>query len=194
MTSLKLKYVPLVQKPECCAVTCFQMILFRNGFGLFDQERLAKYFGVKINKKHENMFSIKLDVLSNYNYDEGISTLDSVNKVNEFFLKNNINLIAEAKKISEIDDLKKFIESNIVLGNDLWVEYKGHNIHKYDQMEGKYLHDSLIESIDDNDNEIVIIDPSPDHKPRIKIKIKSLFDSLSTKFGKETGFLIISKK
>lgn len=194
MASLKPKYVPLVQKPECCAVTCFQMLLFRNGLGLFDQENLAKFFGVKVNKKHHNMFNVKLEILSDYNYDEGISTLDSVNKVNAFFRKNKINLAAEAKRITEVEDLKMFIKSNIVLNNDLWVEYKGHYIHKSDQMKGKYLHDGLIETIDTKNNEVVIIDPSPDHKPRIKIRLKSLFDSLSTKFGKETGFVIISKK
>lgn len=194
MVSLNLKYIPLVQKPECCAVTCFQMILYRNGFGLFDQEQLAKFFIVKVSKKHQKMFNVKLKALGKYNFDEGISTLDSLKKVNEFFRKKKIKLKARRKKLSEIKDLKQFILTNLSTRNDLWIEYKGHCIHKYDKMKGKYLHDGLIESINTKKNEVVLIDPSPDHKPRIKVKLKALYDSLSTKFGKETGFLIISKK
>ncbi len=194
MVSLSPRYIPLVERHDCCAVTCLQMLLYRNGFGLFDQEQLAKFFDVRVNKEHQDAFNVRLKSFSRYNYDEGISTLDSAGKVNDFFHKNRINLVARAKRLSEIEDLGKFIESNIISGNDLWVEYKAHEIHSHDRLGGKYLHDGLIESIDTKKNEVVIIDPFNDHKPRIKVKLKTLYDSLSTKFGKETGFLIISKK
>jgi hypothetical protein len=113
MTSLHPKYIPLVQKPECCAVACFQMILFRNGFGLYDPEKLAKYFDVRVSTRHQSMFTIRLQTLSKYNFDEGINTLDSINKINAFFRKNRISLVAEAKRISEIENLMQFIRLNL---------------------------------------------------------------------------------
>ena len=191
--SLRPPYVPLVQKPQCCAVTCFQMLLYRRRYGLFDQQELAKFFGVKIAKEERHVFSVKLKTLSRYNYDEGISTLDSNKKVRLFFRKNKITLQVISKRLHEIQDLKKFIQENITANNDLWVEYKGHEIHKNDADKGRYLHDGLIESIDLKKNEIILIDPAGSHKPRIMVKISTLYNSLSTKHGKETGFLIISK-
>lgn len=51
IVKLKPAYIPLIQKPQCCAVTCLQMIVYRNGYGLQDQEELAREFGVKVDPK-----------------------------------------------------------------------------------------------------------------------------------------------
>jgi len=57
MLSLDPPYLPLIQKPMCCAVTCLQMIVFRNCGTLCDQEQLAIQFGVKIDQKYISAFS-----------------------------------------------------------------------------------------------------------------------------------------
>ncbi|MFZ4461457.1 MAG: hypothetical protein ACOYN2_02735 [Patescibacteria group bacterium] len=64
------KYIPLVQKPECCAVTCLQMILYRRTGKLYDQQALAEFFGVKINKRHVHAFNVSLQIMDRYNKDE----------------------------------------------------------------------------------------------------------------------------
>jgi len=189
MPSLDPRYTHLVQKPECCAITCLQMILYRRWFWLFDQQKLAKFFNVKINKKHKDAFNIKLKIMTNYNNDEGISTLDSANIVQEFFQKNNINLNVQTKKYSEIQNLENFIQKNIQTNNDLRCEYKTHQIHKQNR-----IHDSLIESIDLTTNTIILLDPDPKHPPRKEIRIDLLKKSIDPTHGKETGFLIISKQ
>jgi hypothetical protein len=193
-TTITPTYTIFYQKPQCCAVTCFQMILFRRGCGLFDLEELAQYFNVKVSKKEKMAFRVPLKTLTRYNHDEGISTLDSVSRVNEFAKKNKLKFHASATKISEIKNISEFIEKNILAGNDIWIEYKSHSIHKkIDGGESEYIHDGLIESISSDRKTVTLIDPEPSHKSRQLLKLSTLSTALSKKYGRETGFVVISK-
>jgi hypothetical protein len=187
------KYIHLVQKPECCAVACLQMILYRRGFGLYDQEQLAQFFGVKVSEEYKDMFNVDLQIMTSYNNDEGISSVASSEKINEFFAKNKINLCAKGFFFHEINNLKQFIEENVKKNKDLWIEYKAHEIHKGCRFnDGKYIHDGLIESI--KSENFIIIDPFCFHKPRITVSIEQLKRGIDNTFGKETGFIIINKR
>lgn len=195
MTTVTLEphYIPLIQKPMCCSVTCLQMILHRNGFGLFDQERLAIEFGVRISTDYINAFSEQMPTMTQINDDEGISTVESADLINSFLIKNAPGLHAKSFVYSIInEDIPSFIASNIKLNNDIWIEYHGHEIHATDQYSGNYVHDGLIESIDVEKGLYTIIDPVPEHKQRITVHNNELISSISTKFGRETGFVIIS--
>ncbi len=188
---LKPRHIPLTQKPCCCNVTCLQMILYRHGYGLFDQQELAKYFKIKVGKKDKKAFNVRLGAYTRVNYDEGLKTIESEDIVNRFFRERDMPLVAKAVKASEISNLKKFIRDNLIANNDLWIEYKAHQIHRYDSEKGQYIHDGLVEEIT-NSNTVTIIDPAPRHKPRIRISAKVLAESISSKFGRETGFIVIS--
>lgn len=185
--SQSIPYIPLVQKPECCAVTCFQMILYKRTWKLFDLQDLAVFFGVKISVDNINCFNVKLKTLTNFNFDEWISTLDSTHIMNDFFKKNNLNFKATPYKYSEISDLETFIYENIKSWNDLWVEYHNEEIHPCDNYSA--IHDNLIESIEWKN--ITLIDPEYTHKPRIIIKLETLKNSISNKYWKETWIIII---
>ena len=82
---LKPAYIPLVQKPFCCNVTCLSMILYRRGFGLFDQEKLAKFFDIRIDKASRGAFRTKLKPFTHTGFDEGLKTIESAPVVNSFF-------------------------------------------------------------------------------------------------------------
>ena len=120
------------------------MILYRNGYSLYEQDYLAKYFDVKISKDSKEYFSVDLKTFTSENFDEGLKTIESENIINNFFTEHNIKLQAKATYFKEIIDLKKFIFENLEKNYDLWVEYKLHNI-----FDLKLIHNGLIESCED---------------------------------------------
>jgi len=186
-------YIPLIQKPTCCAVTCLQMILYRNGFGLHDQEELAVAFGVKIREKYAAAFSSKMPIMTRSNFDEGIPTVESESKINAFFVEKKVGLIAKSYVFSEIPSVRDFIKSHIRENSDVWIEYHAQDIHPDDQMQGNYIHDGLVESIDLADDMVCVIDSMPDHRQRLTLPLKTLERAISPHFGKETGFVIVRK-
>jgi hypothetical protein len=167
------------------------MILYRRGFGLFDQQELAKYFKIKVGKKQLVCFNIKLDTYTRTNYNEGLKTIESENIINRFFKSRKIPLIAKAVPASKIRNLESFLVNNLKGNNDLWVEYKSHRIHKK-----PYIHDNVVESLQKTRRhfKITLVDPAPLHKPRFVIGIKELQEAISDKYGRETGFVVISSK
>ena len=189
IASLNPKYISLVQKPSCCNVACLQMILYRRGFGLFDQQELAKYFDIKVGKDESKSFNVRLGIYNSTNCDEGLKTIESEKLINLFFKEKSIALTAKAVRASHIGNLKKFILTNIKNDNDLWLEYKTHELHK-----AELIHDNVVESISVNSQKSVVtlIDPYWAYKPRLKVDVKKISESISDKYGRETGFIIIS--
>ncbi len=185
------KYIPLVQKPECCAVTCFAMILYRKTWKLYDLQDLAKFFWVKISKDSKKAFNVNLKVFTSRNNDEWISTLESLVLINKFFKLEKLNYKAKAYKCSDINNFKEFIYNNLNEWNDLWVEYHNDEIHLYDEQ--KTIHDSLIESIDLKKDEVILVDPEYMHKPRIVVKLEILQRAISNTFWKETWIIVIEE-
>ncbi len=191
--TLKPHYTALVQKPFCCNVTCLQMILYRRGYGLFDQEQLAKFFKIKVSAEAKKSFNVKLGTYTRINLDEGLVTIKSAPIVNRFLKKNRLPLTATSVRASEIGDLQSFIASHLKADDDLWIEYKSHQIHGE-----RIIHDNVIESIKtrakDKDTGVVLVDPQGTHKTRLEVSLGKIRAAISTKFGRETGFLVISKR
>ena len=194
--TLQSRYIPLLQKPNCCAVTCLQMILYRNGCGLFDLEALAKWFGVKIDETDAQLFNVKLDIMTSANCDEGISTVESDGDINKFLGERKLPLRATAYKTAQIASLQDFLEEHLSADHDVWLEYHGDDIHADDHYrgyQGRYIHDSLIESIDLDKRMAVIVDPMPEHRQRYEMSFDLIEKAISSAYGKETGFIIIEK-
>jgi hypothetical protein len=185
-------YIPIIQKPKCCAVACLQMILYRNGHGLYDQEELAVEFGVKIAPEDRHAFSDSMPYMTSFNHDEGISTLESVRRVNAFFKRHKLPLVAKAHHYSTIHSLKSFIAENLKLGNDIWAEY--HSKEVYESLGENKIHDAVIESLDMKKNTVMLIDPKPNRKQRIAVALDVLDRALSSEYGKELGLVVVSKK
>ena len=188
--TLSPRYTPLVQKPFCCNVTCLMMILYRHGFGLFDQEALAEFFKIKIPRSVQAYFNVKLPHLKSKREEGGMRTIDSKNLVNKFFKKHKIQLHAVDVKASNIKNLHKFISEHLRMNHDLWVEYKSHEIHREDAV-----HDNVIESIRRTKTGafVTLIDPFSEHKTRFEVPIAKIERAISDKFGRETGFLVITR-
>lgn len=193
IVSLKPKYTPLVQRPCCCCVTCLQMILYRRGFGLFDQEELAKYFKIKIGKKDVGAFNAKLGTYSKLD-NVGMHTTESKKTINRFFRDKRIPLDARSVRASEIPDLKNFLVSNLKQQKDIWMEYKTSKIHKERQKEKwfwpewKGAHDNVIESIklENGRTSVTLVDPFWYYRPRTEVDVEELKTEI-------IGFVVISR-
>ena len=187
-TSLKPRYIPLVQKPFCCNVTCLAMILYRRGYGLFDQEKLAKFFDVRVSPEARKTFTVRLGLYSSVGFDEGIKTIESAALVNQFFRKQKISLLATAVRASEIKDLNRFITKHLNANDDLWIEYKTFPIHG-----GSFIHDNVIESIQvsNGSTRAVLVDPDGQLRTRTSVPLSAIKEAISHKHGRETGFIVI---
>jgi hypothetical protein len=194
IASLSPVYVPLIQKPTCCAVTCLQMILFRNQCGLFDQEELAITFGVKISAEDAAAFSTEMPIMTNANFDEGIQTVEAEERINAFFKTMAPELRATCFKSSNLHSLTDVFSTHLHANHDIWVEYHAQEIHSTDENRGNYIHDGLIESLDLTNGRVVVIDPMPKHRQRLVVSLATLERAISTQYGRETGFVVIEKR
>ena len=170
------------------------MILYRNGFGLFDQENLAIKFGVKIAPEYATAFSETMPVMTQKNFDEGIQTVESESHINRFLGEQAPALKAISFKHSAIAQLPDFLSTQIKANHDIWVEYHAQEIHAGDEENGDYIHDGLVESFDPASGHVTVIDPMPKHKQRLNISLQVLEKAISNKYGRETGFVVIERK
>ena len=190
--TLNPRYIPLVQKPKCCAAACLQMVLYRGGFGLYDQEDLAIQLGAKICLDDVNAFRVDMPIMTRFNFDEGISTVNSCDTINALLKSKNIGLTLEAHMHSEIRGLSNLIAEHIKYNEDVWVEYHSHEIHAGKESVAR-IHDALVESVDLQSRTAVLVDPKPTRKQRLTVDLAMLDRAMSSKFGKELGLLIVKK-
>lgn len=193
LLSLQPPYVPLIQKPCCCAVTCLQMILYRNGCGLFDQEELAIKFGVKIAAQDTAAFSLAMPIMTRANLDEGIQTVESEHTINAFFSEQSLPLRATSYKQSSLRSVPAFLQQHLEENHDVWTEYHTNEIYSAFPSEADAVHDGLIERYDPESLRLTLIDPMPNHPQRVTITPDVLDRSISDRYGRETGFIVIEK-
>jgi hypothetical protein len=186
----KPKYIPLIQKPMCCNVTCTQMILQRHGITPPLQDEIAKHVGVTISKNDQKCFMRKLKVLKK---PYGIETVTkkTENMYNKFFKAKRLPFRVKAFRLSKIKNYKRFIIENLKKGNDIQVEVSMKKIN------GKpTCHDLILSKISCNKKcYVILIDPWWMNKQFHRIKLETLIESMNKKwFNRELGFLIYYKK
>lgn len=175
-------YKHLVQKPSCCGSTCLQMVLFRRGHWL-EQEELAHKINTKIRKDYSKFF--EKDFLTAEVGDAG-APLEGFLEINPFL--KQFNLKAQVFKISQIKDLKEFLAENLKDNKDVIINFSRLAYHP----ERNWGHFALISSI--NDNEIEICDPSYHSKAYWKTTLTQLKEAMLPEWdGKERGLAIISQ-
>lgn len=180
----RINYKHLVEKPNLCGPACIQMILLRRGVWM-DQEEIAKEVDTKVSKKDLDKYKIKLKTTADKNK-LGVSLKDFKNKeIKQFFKKNNLE--ANVFSISEIKNIKEFIEDNLKKGNDVIANFWMKHFDK----KKNWGHFSLISYL--NGNTVTIIDPEPTNKSEWKTQITELTKAMSKQFdGRERGFIVIS--
>ncbi len=188
--ALEHRYVPLIQKPKCCAAACLQMILHRRGVGLFDQETLAIELGVKVQRKDLKGFRSDMPIMHGFNCDEGISTVGSVRRINKILRDKRSGLRARAIRYQSIRSLEQLVVDALREDKDVWVEYHSQRVHPKRPLNVQ-IHDGLIESIDTGKGELVLIDPSPKRRQHKEIDVETMHEALSGKYGRPLGLLLV---
>lgn len=191
--SLQPPYVPLIQKPHTCAAACMQMILYRNGCGLHDQEEIAIRFGVKVAEQSASAFSDAMPV-ARPGETLGLSTVNSAIEIEQTLSVFGAKLEVKAVRASQIENLIDFLQAQLSDGNDLWIEYDASKIHFHDVRSGAYIHDGLVEAVDPESGYTTLIDSMPDHKQRIMVSIDDLAEAIAPEGKDETGFIIVKQK
>jgi len=178
---MKINYKHLNQKASFCGPASLQMILFRRGFWV-DQEELAKKLKAKIRSKNKDKYVLDFEV---DNKDAGIP-LENFSEIGGTL--EECGLKAKVIFFGDIENLKELITENLEKGNDIIVNFhRGH----YDPKKN-WGHYSLISSI--TENEIEICDPSYEDKSYWKTSIEDLIKAMSSETdGKERGLVIISE-
>ena len=80
---------------------------------------------MKVDQKSRDWFEYALEILTSLNRDEGISTVESAEALNEFFNEENIPLEASAHIADEafVINFRRLLLENLKAGNDVWIEY-----------------------------------------------------------------------
>ena len=187
--SLKPKYFPLIQKPVTCNVTCLQMILMRRKQKLFTQDELAYEMSFTVPKKYLAYYSTPLkEADKEWSLNFWLELAEE--RVNKFFGKHKIPLVAKVYFKSKIKDVTKFIIDMLKQNNDIWTM----SANKPMYGKGKGGHDILVESYDSETKEVGVVDPQPEHIQKRQVELNKLFEAMDKKWGRERGFVIIKRK
>ena len=184
------EYIAMTQQPYCCLPTCVQMILYRRGLQLLEQEIIGIDLGLKIPKEELHNFE---NVSIGKRPPAGWGTRINVKKynLNGFFKKRGYPLESAYFSVEDIKSVPRFIANNLKQGNDILICFQYGRLYNVDIKDG---HASLIEEIDDK--KIILVDPQANKKRRI-VNFDDLIESIvlhkrrNVKLG---GFWVISKK
>lgn len=181
------QYKPLVQMKYCCAACSILWILHRRGYWV-DQEIIAKEIGIKIPKKFQKLFRVKMKTTrkrSEYGAPRLIAK-DS-HLVNRFLKKYKIPLKMTPFKISKIKDPKKFIIDNLKKGNDLMLSFHWRGLGK----RWNWGHVCVLAEFDTARNIVTIGDPAYNMPKFWKINLHKLVRAMSSEWdGRERGFYV----
>ena len=177
---MKIQYKHLSQRPHLCAATCLQMVLFRKGHWV-EQEELAFKMGTRIRTISKDLFNLSFKIDDN---DAGVR----LEEFSKFDWLSEYGLKAEVITFNEIKDFKELIEENLNNDNDIIV-----NFHRsVFTPERDWGHFALISSIEDK--EVELCSSSYIEKPFYKVNIDKLLEAVSySKNGESRGVVIIKK-
>ncbi len=184
----KRRYYHLVEKPSLCGPTCIQMILLRNDI-MMDQEEIAEKVNARVFPHEAKYFTLKLKTTTD-NKEAGINLVEFGEIiVRNFFSNLRPALASKVFLISNINNVKDFIKTNIDNGNDLIA-----NFHmKYIDEKRAFGHFVLIDEI--KKGTILLCDPDAKSPSYWTTTVDQLTGAMDKKIdGIERGFVVISKQ
>lgn len=188
---VKNNYKHLVQKPELCFATVLAMVAFRRDVWI-DEEKIAKDLGVKLTKDVEQCYNYSFEIaegIEDAGYGIRHINMEDVNRV---LKEHGVNVEAEYHKLSEIEDVEKFIEENLKEDNDVAVLFslKAMGFH-----ERSWYHWALVSSYDTDSKTVEVCDPEDTHKTYWEAPLEDFLIAMSDKWdGEERGFMVFKDK
>jgi hypothetical protein len=164
-------YTSIAQKPYCCVPTCVQMILDRRRLPFFEQEEIGIDLGLVIPPEEAHNFQ---NVQVGESPAAGWGTRINLKKydLNKFFRKNNLQLTSTYFSLGDIENVPRYITTNLSEGNDILICFRYGVLYNEDVTAG---HGSLIEEV--NNSLITLVDPNPDPERKI-VHIDDLIESI----------------
>jgi len=187
----EMKYTPFYQLPYCCVPATLQWILYRRGYGIFDQIDIGSKLGLRLPKKAKKVIKNELIIYlkSEPKYGYGTQITKKKYSINNFFKRNGISLkISDLVQFKNNDELRKFLKDNLKDDSDIIIRYiKKHNFRDQD-----FGHFSLITKLYRND---MVEIGDPDLPFFRKISLNNIIDLMSNKYdGVERGLYLVTSR
>jgi hypothetical protein len=164
------------------------MILYRRSGILYDQEELARYFGVRISLDSQSAFSEKMPIFTAQNFNEGVATLSIGNELQAILDRLEILSIVVTHLFETAELLESQIIATLAQDGDVWCEFVDGPLDKPEELS---LHDNLIEAYNSQTKEVILIDPEGYKKNRYSMPFNELVTRVSGKYGRKTGIITL---
>jgi hypothetical protein len=164
------------------------MILYRRTGFLYDQEELARHFGVRISPSMQAAFSEEMPILTAQNFDEGVATLSIASEVQMILDQAQIPSVVKVYEFESAALLESQIIATLALDGDVWCEFVDGPLGRPHEL---LLHDNLIESYNPDTKNVILIDPSGHKKNRYSMNFKELVTRVSGLYGRKTGIITV---
>ncbi len=180
------RYIPFTQQAQCCAPTCIQMVMYKNGLPLIPAEELGYHMGLVVPPTEARLFynarTSEIKPPAGYGtriYMEEFSPNNAFKKLN-IPLSLTINAIANFNTVEEMLDL--LIKTEEDSGDVLFCFNHGALI---DDPSRDWGHLVLFDRI--IDGMLRIIDPSPTHPKWRNVTPQKMFDAMKKHGEKPTA-------
>ncbi len=179
-----MKYHKITQETYCCVGACMEMILNRRKINNKGQIDIACDLGLIVPEKYKDIYP-KAIIGEKPKSGYGTQIQKEEYSINNFFRKNNINLVEEFHFIDNVQYAKQFLLEN--KENDILICC--HCATLYDSPHANWGHMVLFDSI--NDDEVTILDPS-DKRNYETININKLIKAITIHgINNGAGFYLI---
>lgn len=178
-------YKHLVQKKNLCGSACIQMILFRHGVWI-EQEELAYKLGTKINGKDADLYLMPFRKASDGSSKIGMKLKDfNKPKIKNALKKYRFNI--GIHRISTVKSPEKFFIKNLKENNDVIINFWWKPINGVD-----FGHYVLLSEFNTVTKKIKVCDPGQNKRSFWEVRLDKLVKGMNKKFdGNERGFLVV---
>lgn len=167
------KYLPITQQPYCCVTACLQMVMYRRGINLIEQEDIAYELGLTVPKNDVHLFK-KARTGQKPSSGWGTQIQKEEFSVPKFFKNHNILLNFSIKNdFADASELRNYLNSHLGDDVDVMLCFDYGVLWETDHRGG---HVCIMESIDGD--EIVLVDPERNVPKRRIVKIDKLYKAI----------------
>lgn len=179
-------YKHLVQKKDLCGPTCLQMVLFRRGVWM-DQEELAHLLRTKILFQVKDIYLQPFEAVDPEHPELGLDPKNFQAPLVLNLLKEH-GLLSELYFPTEVKDLRKIIFNSLSSGHDVIVNIKLTCFFP-NRFTGHYV---LICEYDEEKDIVTLLDPDFQNKKSWSCTVEQLIDSMGDHWdGKQRGIVVV---
>lgn len=182
------RYIPLTQQKSCCVPTCIQMVMLRHNIPLQPAELIGHHLGLIVDADSVKYF---WNVTTGERPSSGYGTRIGLPEysLNSMFEKLNIPLKSTLQLINKFAILESFADYlKKVVSNeqDILVCYDWPTL--FDPMlHDHWGHVCVLDKVNIANDELRIIDPSPNSAKWVTIKISDMYRAMQVHGEKNSG-------